>query len=97
MVLKGDNVSEQPVWWRCACGKRLQGSEEEVSQGDKRCPECGSRILPGQKVELQTAGPEETQGVDLKDMAQMAQDGIELAVSDEWDTSAVRTDDEPTD
>ncbi|MEJ2716034.1 MAG: hypothetical protein P8182_02680 [Deltaproteobacteria bacterium] len=46
---------------------------------------------------MQTAGPEETQRVDLKDMAQMAQDGIELAVSDEWDTSAVPTDDKATD
>jgi DNA-directed RNA polymerase subunit RPC12/RpoP len=97
MVLKGEKVSEEPVMWRCACGKRLQGSEEEVSLGTKRCPHCGSRILETQKEALQTASPEETQMVDLKDMAQMAQDGLELAVSDEWDTSAFKTDDRATD
>jgi DNA-directed RNA polymerase subunit RPC12/RpoP len=97
MVLKGDKVSEEPVWWRCACGNRLEGSEEEVSLGTKRCPHCGSRILAGQREAPQTAGQEETQTVDLKDMAQMAQDGLELYVSDEWDTSAVKTDEETSD
>lgn len=97
MVLKGDKVSEEPVWWRCACGERLQGSEEEVSLGTKKCPHCGSRILASQKETPQTVGQEETQMVDLKDMAQMAQDGLELEVSGEWDTSAVKTDEKETD
>jgi DNA-directed RNA polymerase subunit RPC12/RpoP len=97
MVLKGEEVSEEPVWWRCACGKRLQGPEEEVLAGTKRCPHCGSRIFEGQKEPVQTGGPEETQMVDLGDMAEMAQDGLDLAVSDEWDTSTVKIDDDPPD
>jgi hypothetical protein len=44
---------------------------------------------------VQIGGPEETQTVDLEDMAEMAQQGLDLAVSDEWDTSAGKKRDDP--
>ena len=95
MVLKGEKVSEEPIWWRCSCGNDLQYPEEEALSGSARCPHCGSLIPAGQKKMVERGGPDETVMVDLGDMAQMAQDGLDLAVSDEWDTSAAKTDDDP--
>lgn len=88
-------MSEEPICWRCSCGNYLQYPEEQVMLGTARCPHCGSRIPPGQKETVQRGGPDETLMVDLGDMAEMAQDGLDLAVSDEWDTSEGKTDDDP--
>jgi hypothetical protein len=51
------------------------------------CPACGSPLRLDQEAGAPSPGPEETQVIKLREMARMAQDGIEVGVSGEWDTS----------
>jgi len=51
-----------------------------------QCPHCGKRIVSDDE-----AGPvfsaSETQMINIQDMARMAQDGVDVGISGEWDTS----------
>jgi hypothetical protein len=73
--------------WRCFCGTSLKASVEDVSRGTAKCPVCGASVSLDQQEAEGLTDADETQMVSLQDMAQMAQDGVKLDVSGEWDTS----------
>jgi len=51
------------------------------------CPACGSPLQPDQEAGSPPLGLQETQVIKLREMARMAQDGIDVGLSGEWDTS----------
>jgi len=65
----------------------VQASEREVRSVSKMCPACGSPLQLDQEAGSPSPGLQETQVIKLREMAQMAQDGIEVGLSGEWDTS----------
>jgi hypothetical protein len=70
----------------------VEASREEVAGGEKLCPKCGRAIELPEEESLSATWAEETQLVNLRDMARMAQEGIEVGVSGEWDTSESESD-----
>lgn len=80
-------MNNEKRWWNCTCGQKTQGSESEVASGSKLCPACGSPIRLNQAASSASPGLEETQVIKLREMARMAQEGIDVGVSGEWDTS----------
>ena len=73
--------------WRCLCGTSLKASVEDVASGTAKCPVCGASVSLDQQEAEVLSDSDETQMVSLQEMAQMAQDGVKLDVSGEWETS----------
>jgi predicted RNA-binding Zn-ribbon protein involved in translation (DUF1610 family) len=72
--------------WTCSCGKRIKLTASQIESGKEVCPHCGEPI--GQvKKHHPALSPSDTQMINVSDMARMAQEGVDLAVSGEWDTS----------
>lgn len=70
---------------QCKCGKRIkvpEGSTEIVV-----CPQCGSTVDAQGNIASSHLCSGDTQMVNLKEMARMAQEGIDVSMSGEWDTS----------
>lgn len=64
-------------------------SEEQIKSGLELCPRCGCEI--GSSSDNPSApSVADTQTINVRDMARMAQQGVDLEVSGEWDTSVVR-------
>ncbi|HMK33937.1 MAG TPA: hypothetical protein VK463_02640 [Desulfomonilaceae bacterium] len=70
------------LWWDCICGRRVKLSDELAEGGKQYCPKCGT---PVGDPALVTAA--DTQMVNIEEMARIAQEGIEVGVSGEWDTA----------
>ncbi len=66
----------------CRCGHKLYLTDKQIQSCNHVCPACGS---PVGDCHLPSAA--DTQMVNIKDMARMAQEGIEVTVSGEWDTT----------
>jgi len=79
-------VKEESEVWECTCGKQLRISLEEIVKEKRVCPECGEPITWEREAPC-LPDPSDTQAVDVRAMAQMAQNGIGVATSGEWDTS----------
>jgi hypothetical protein len=73
--------------WKCPCGELVQATVDEVMHGRVRCPGCGLVVLPGHDDDRSGSSLEETQMINLEDMESMAQKGVDVSVSGEWDTS----------
>jgi DNA replicative helicase MCM subunit Mcm2 (Cdc46/Mcm family) len=73
--------------WKCLCGAGLKASVEDVALGTVKCPDCGAAVSPEQQEIDDFSDSDDTQMVSLQEMAQMAQDGVDLDVSGEWNTS----------
>jgi hypothetical protein len=57
-----------------------------MESGKGACPACGAQIKRNDESPLPfEAG--ETQTVSIKEMARMAQDGLDVSTSGEWDTA----------
>lgn len=70
---------------RCKCGKRItvpEGSTEIAI-----CPQCGAAVDAQGNFTSSHLSSGDTQMVNLKEMARMAQEGIDVSSSGEWDTS----------
>lgn len=85
----GADVKESETLWECACGTRLRLSEEQIQSKQEICPQCGAVVgADPDSSEGPSAG--DTQLINIGDMARMAQDGVDLGVSGEWDTTMAR-------
>ncbi len=73
--------------WKCECGRLVEATVDDVMTGGARCPACGSVLGPSRDDDRSAPSLEETQTINLEDMARMAQDGVDASVSGEWDTS----------
>lgn len=83
-------------WWVCSCGKRLLVSKDQMLLAPIQCPHCGKRMTPSDAEDVQLS-TSETQMINIQDMARMAQEGVEIGLSGEWDTSfGPATDDDKT-
>ncbi|MGB6066702.1 MAG: hypothetical protein WBG50_18005 [Desulfomonilaceae bacterium] len=72
--------------WECTCGNRLSVSAERVKSGLEICPRCG--VVIGSTCGNSCApSVADTQTINIREMARMAQEGIDVEVSGEWDTS----------
>lgn len=81
----GEIVTKQDMWWHCACGARNRLAADTDKRGERVCTHCGL------KVESTPETPEDTQMVNIAEMARMAQEGLDIGVSGEWDTSLRRS------
>lgn len=72
-------------WWTCSCGLRLELPTNSIVRGTEVCPRCGASVNPLQTQD-EPLEPSETQMINLDEMASMAQEGIDVGVSGEWDT-----------
>ncbi len=75
--------------WKCVCGELVLARVEEVMRGSTRCPSCGAVLRPSLD-HRSTPSLDETQTINLEDMARMAQDGVDVSVSGEWDTDKAK-------
>jgi len=82
---EGDMKKEQHLW-QCPCGNRVSVSAERVKLGLESCPSCG-RVIESPSENTSSSSVADTQTINVKDMARMAQEGIDVDVSGEWNTS----------
>jgi hypothetical protein len=61
-------------------------SAERVKLGLESCPSCG-RVIESPTEDCSTPSVADTQTINVRDMARMAQEGIDVDVSGEWNTS----------
>jgi hypothetical protein len=72
--------------WQCPCGNQVSVSAERVKLGLESCPSCG-RVIGSPSENSSSSSVADTQTINVKDMARMAQEGIDVDVSGEWNTS----------
>lgn len=72
--------------WQCPCGKRVSVSAERIKTGLERCPSCG-RVIGSSSENACSPSVADTQTINVRDMARMAQEGLDVGVSGEWDTT----------
>jgi hypothetical protein len=77
-----DETSRVLDWYRCTCGIFVELTLEQFERREAYCPACGAEIDLGQAEEWSS----DTQMLNLEDMARMAQEGVGVASSGEWDT-----------
>lgn len=77
-----DETNRMVDWYRCSCGLYVELTLEQFELGEAHCPACGAPIDLGQMEEWNS----DTQMVNLQDMARMAQDGVGVTSSGEWNT-----------
>ncbi|MFC1834273.1 hypothetical protein ACFL2Q_06005 [Thermodesulfobacteriota bacterium] len=82
-------MSKENIYWECTCGEGFELTPEEAESGDKRCPFCGARLGGLDSEPRKITGPEETQMINVREMARMAQEGVDVSISGEWDTTKV--------
>lgn len=71
--------------WQCDCGTRVRISAGEKKPEKVICPQCGAEIASKSKV-LTEESAGDTQMVNIAEMARMAQEGLDVAASGEWET-----------
>jgi hypothetical protein len=68
---------------------RLLLTEEQIRAGKEICPQCGAAV--GEHESTATGlSAADTQMINIGDMARMAQEGVDVGVSGEWDTEMSR-------
>jgi predicted RNA-binding Zn-ribbon protein involved in translation (DUF1610 family) len=80
-------MKKEHYLWKCSCGNQVEVSAERVKLGLESCPKCGC-VIGSRTEDSCSTSVADTQTINVKDMARMAQEGIEVDVSGEWDTSA---------
>ncbi|MBI5569926.1 MAG: hypothetical protein HY914_08285 [Desulfomonile tiedjei] len=68
---------------RCSCGALLEKSEFDAESGELICPSCGAVMA---EDEIDVSG-DDTEMLNVGEMARMAQEGVDPSISGEWDTS----------
>ena len=76
---KGNDMQEA----RCSCGALLEKAEFDAESGELVCPNCGA-VMPTEEFDF---SDDDTEMLNVGDMARMAQEGVDVSVSGEWDTS----------
>lgn len=65
----------------------MQLSADKKRRGERVCPQCGAKVGSKPTVASEVSAGD-TQMVNIAEMARMAQEGLEIGVSGEWDTSS---------
>jgi hypothetical protein len=86
VMVTGATVKRDSDWCICSCGERLPLSKAAEPPAHVHCPHCGLSIILDDEEEPGFSASE-TQMINIKDMARMAQEGVDVGVSGEWDTS----------
>lgn len=73
-------------YWECSCGRRRRANPEEDLSEQRLCPQCGLPMTVTHE-EPSLSETEETVRVNLHDMAKLAQEGVDVGLSGEWDTT----------
>jgi hypothetical protein len=63
--------------------------EDLLKSGRGVCPKCKS-ILDPSPMDVPEVSAADTQMINIEEMARMAQEGVEMETSGEWDTSDPR-------
>jgi hypothetical protein len=77
-----DKKKEDESQWDCICGNKVKLSKDLLESGKEFCPECGEPVGDPSIVT-----PADTQTVNIREMARIAQEGIGVGISGEWDVS----------
>jgi len=77
-----DKKKDDESQWDCICGNKVELSKDHQESGRQFCPECGAPVGDPSIVT-----PADTQTVNIREMARIAQEGIEVGISGEWDVS----------
>lgn len=80
--MNDDKEREDAQWWDCLCGAKVRLSDEMIETGNQFCPTCGAPIGDPSMIT-----PADTQTVNIQEMARIAQEGIDVGISGEWDTT----------
>jgi hypothetical protein len=79
-------VKENELIVKCICGAYLRVLEARLRAGQATCPKC-KHVLDPLHVETSEVSAADTQTINIQEMARMAQEGIELEISGEWNTA----------
>ena len=79
----GDEKQNDTQEARCSCGALLEKSEFDEESGELICPSCGAVTTP-EDIDL---SDDDTEMLNVGEMARMAQEGVDPSLSGEWDTS----------
>lgn len=79
-------MKKREISWHCSCGNDVIVSESQLLAGRAICPKCKKKLDPS-KPDPTEISAADTQMINIQDMARMAQDGIAVEISGEWDTS----------
>lgn len=63
--------------------------EDLLKSGRAVCPKC-KNILDPSPMDVPEVSTADTQMINIEEMARMAQEGVEIEISGEWDTSDPR-------
>jgi hypothetical protein len=81
-------VKGKETWWQCACGARLEITASQVLSKKRVCPQCGA-VVGSDQTEDEGLSLSDTQMVSMAEMARIAQEGLEVGTSGEWDTTVI--------
>ncbi len=74
-------------WWVCSCGERVMVKPARPGIGGALCPRCGSLVEPPSEDQpTDSSSTDETMMLDIGEMARIAQNGVDPAISGEWVT-----------
>lgn len=85
----GDDAQRTRV--TCSCGHTVEIRADDASCR-RTCPECGLE-LGDDGEHPDSPDSESTQMVNLEEMARMAQNGVDVGVSGEWNTETPKSPD----
>lgn len=91
----GEKVETGMAWWECSCGQHALAKPGEDLSRKKICPNCRS-VMVVSHDDPALSDADETLRVDTQDMARIAQEGVDVTVSGEWDTTQVELDKPPS-
>lgn len=75
----------------CACGASLDKSRWDEAKQEMICQKCGAITTP----QLTALSGADTEMLSVADMARIAQDGVDVSISGEWDTSGSKASKKP--
>lgn len=75
--------------WQCDCGTRVRLPAGQKQPEKVVCPQCGAEMGSNAKV-LSEESAGDTQMVNIAEMARMAQEGLDIAASGEWETHSAK-------
>jgi DNA replicative helicase MCM subunit Mcm2 (Cdc46/Mcm family) len=85
----GEKVEKKKVI-ECSCGNRVEITEGCFDCDSEVCESCGAII--DRNAGACSFSVADTQMVNIQEMAKMAQEGIDVSVSGEWDTTKLGPD-----
>ena len=79
-------MKQNEIIVKCICGVYLRVLEARLKSGSVMCPEC-KQVLDSTHLETSETSTADTQTINIQEMARMAQEGIDVEISGEWNTA----------